>query len=232
VTVVERTGSTMEDCRALGEAGAPTGTAVLAGWQERGRGRAPGRRWLSPPWESLLVTVLLRPGDAAGTPRGLPLRAGLAVCRAIGDATGATAEIRWPNDALLGGRKVAGVLCEAHGPFLLVGIGVNCLQRSFPPEIENRAVSLLAATGRAVDPRELCPLVLSRLREALEEPGWREEVERRLAGRGRRTRVEPVGTGSALEGVVLGIDGEGALLLRGDDGVMRRAGQGEISGGR
>ena len=81
VTVVERTGSTMDDCYALGLRGMPSGTAVVAGFQERGRGRAPGRRWLSPGWESLLMTVLVRaeelafpafPAPAAGRPRREP----------------------------------------------------------------------------------------------------------------------------------------------------------------
>jgi BirA family transcriptional regulator, biotin operon repressor / biotin---[acetyl-CoA-carboxylase] ligase len=232
VSVVERTGSTMDDCLALGLRGFPTGTAVVAGFQDRGRGRAPGRRWLSPSWESLLVTVLLHADDLGFAAVELPLRAGLAVSRAVEDATGVAAGIRWPNDALMGGRKVAGILCEAHGGLLLVGIGVNCLQRAFPPEIADRAGSLLLATGRTVSPLALCPLVLARLREAVSDPRWRDGVERRLVGRGARVRVEPVGAGDAAEGVVLGLDGDGALLLRGDDGVVRRAAQGEISGCR
>ncbi len=232
VTVVERTGSTMDDCLALGRRGLPSGTAVVAGFQDRGRGRAPGRRWLSPAWESLLVTVLLRADELGFLPAELPLRAGLAVSRALEDATGVAAGIRWPNDALMDGRKVAGILCEAHGGLLLVGIGVNCRQRAFPPEIADRAGSLLLATGLDVPPLALCPLVLARLREAVSDPRWRAGVEQRLAGRGARVRVEPIGTGAPAEGVVLGVDGDGALLLRGDDGVVRRIAQGEISGSR
>jgi BirA family transcriptional regulator, biotin operon repressor / biotin---[acetyl-CoA-carboxylase] ligase len=232
VTVVERTGSTMDDCLALGRRGLPSGTAVMAGFQDRGRGRAPGRRWLSPAWESLLVTVLLRADELGFPPAELPLRAGLAVSRAVEDATGVAAGIRWPNDTLMGIRKVAGILCEAHGGLLLVGVGVNCLQRAFPPEIADRAGSLLLATGRAVYPLALCPLVLARLREAVSDPRWRAAVDLRLVGRGVRVRVEPVGSGVAAEGVVLGVDHDGALLLRGDDGVVRRVAQGEISGSR
>jgi AICAR transformylase/IMP cyclohydrolase PurH len=93
----------------------PSGTAVVAGFQEHGRGRAPGRRWLSPGWESLLMTVLLRAEELDFAASQLPLRAGLAVSRAVGEATGSVPEIRWPNDAMLAGRKVAGLLCEARG---------------------------------------------------------------------------------------------------------------------
>ena len=232
VTVIERTGSTMDDCLALGLRGEPSGTAVVAGFQERGRGRAPGRHWLSPPWESLLMTVLLRAAELDFPVSQLPLRVGLAVSRAVGEATGSEPGIRWPNDAVLAGRKVAGILCEAHGGLLLAGIGVNCLQRSFPAEIAATAGSLLLATGRRVPPLELCPVVLVRLREALGDDDWRVGVERRLAGRGGRVRVDPIGPGAAVEGTALGVDADGALLVRDDTGAIRRVTQGEISGCR
>lgn len=232
VTVVARTGSTMDDCLALGLRGAPSGTTVVARFQEHGRGRAPGRRWLSPAGDGLLMTVLLRAGELPFPLSQLPLRAGLAVSRAIGDAIGTAADIRWPNDAIIAGRKVAGILCEAHGDLVLAGIGINCLQRSFPRGIAAAASSLLLATGRRVRPLALCPMVLARLREALVDEDWRAGVERRLAGRGERARVDPVGAGAAVEGTVLGIDADGALLLRDDAGAIRRVAQGEISGSR
>jgi BirA family biotin operon repressor/biotin-[acetyl-CoA-carboxylase] ligase len=232
VTVVERTGSTMDDCLALGLQGMPSGTTVVAGFQERGRGRAPGRPWLSPPWESLLMTVLLRACELEFPPSQLPLRSGLAVIRAIEDATGVAAGIRWPNDALVAGRKVAGILCEAHAGVLLVGIGINCLQRSFPRAIAAAAGSLLLATGRHVRPLAICPVVLVRLREALVDAGWRAAVERRLSGRGRHVRVEPVGAGASIEGTMLGVDADGALLVRDGGGAIRRVAQGDISGSR
>ncbi len=231
LVVVERTGSTMDDCLALGRRGMRSGTTVVAGYQERGRGRAPGRRWLSPAWESLLATVLVRAGDLAGSPSQLPVRAALAVCAAVGDALGSDqALIRWPNDVTLVGRKLAGVLCEAHGEILLVGIGVNCLQAGFPPPIDVTACSILSATGREVAPLALLPLVLRRLREEVLRPFGRERVEARLADRGRAVRVAPIGDGAAIEGTVLGVDVDGALLLRDPAGKLVRAAQGEISG--
>jgi BirA family biotin operon repressor/biotin-[acetyl-CoA-carboxylase] ligase len=230
--VVERTGSTMDDCLDLGRRGFVSGTTVVAGWQERGRGRAPGRRWLSGAGESLLMTVLLKADELRFPPAQLPLRVGLAVSRAVADATGVEAGIRWPNDALLGGRKIAGVLCEAHGGLLLAGIGINCLQRSFPPEISTTAGSLLGETGRRVRPLELCPFVLGRLREALDDDDWRAEIERRLHLRGARVRVEPIGSGEPVDGIALGVDADGALLVRLDGGAIRRVTQGQISGSR
>jgi len=229
VTVFERTGSTMDDCLELGRRGMPSGTAVVAGFQDRGRGRVPGRQWLSPAWESLLMTVLVRLDELASPASQLPLRAGLAACRAVGAATGSDPQIRWPNDVVLAGRKVAGILCEVHGGLATIGIGVNCLQRGFPSAIAATAGSLLLATGREVRPLELCPAVLAQLRTALGERDWRTAIERRLAGRGARVRVEPIGAGAAVEGTVLGVDDAGALLLRDDAGALRRVAQGEIS---
>ncbi len=178
------------------------------------------------------MTVLLRAEELGFPASQLPLRAGLAVSRAIGDAVGTAPDIRWPNDAMLAGRKVAGILCEAHGGLLLAGIGVNCLQRSFPPGIAATAGSLLLGTGRRVRPLELCPVVLARLREALVDDGWRAAIEQRLVGRGARVRVQPIGPGAAVEGTALGVDADGALLVRDDAGAIRRVTLGEISGRR
>ena len=201
VTVVERTGSTMDDCLALGLRGMPSGTAVVAGFQERGRGRAPGRRWLSPAWESLLVTVLLRADELGFPPSQLPLRVGLAVSRAVEDATGAAPEIRWPNDALLGGRKVAGILCEAHGGLLLAGIGVNCRQRVVPAR-DRRPRGLPAPRhGPARCRRSSCARSCSPAcakRSPTTTGGPRSSGA--SPGAARASRVEPIGSGTARRG--------------------------------
>jgi BirA family biotin operon repressor/biotin-[acetyl-CoA-carboxylase] ligase len=184
VYLKERTHSTMDDALALARAGSPAGTTVVAGYQERGRGRAPGRLWLSGAWESLLATVVLRRADSP-PPSQLPLRAGLAASLAVEEAAGITVAIKRPNDILWEGRKLAGILCESRGDILLVGIGVNCLQLSFPLEIAQSACSLRQACGRDISPLELLPLVLARLKASLEDALWREKVSERLLRRDR-----------------------------------------------
>jgi BirA family transcriptional regulator, biotin operon repressor / biotin---[acetyl-CoA-carboxylase] ligase len=205
----ETTVSTMDDALALALDGCPTGTVAAAGWQEKGRGRGQGTRWLSAPWESLLATVVLRPVDAGFPPAQLSLRAGLAVALAIEDTAGIAARIKWPNDLLWDRRKLAGVLCEARAGALLVGIGVNCTQASFPPEIAGSAVSLSMAAGREVAPLALLPAVLARLKESLSDDDWRAHVEARLVA-------------AAGEGTVRGIGEDGALLVETPDGRMLR----------
>ena len=184
VYLKERTGSTMDDALALARAGSPAGTTVVVGFQERGRGRAPGRLWVSGAWESLLATVVLCRADSPPLSQ-LPLRAGLAVSLAIEEAAGITVAIKRPNDILWEGRKLAGVLCESRGDILLVGIGVNCLQLSFPPEIAQSACSLHQASGRDISPLALLPLVLTRLKDSLADGLWRGKVAERLLRRDR-----------------------------------------------
>ncbi len=184
VYLKEGTHSTMDDALAFARAGSPAGTTVVAGLQEGGRGRAPGRVWVSAAWESLLATVVLRRAGSP-PPSQLPLRAGLAVSLAVEEAAGITVAIKRPNDILWEGRKLAGILCESRGDILLVGIGVNCLQLSFPPEIAQSACSLRQACGREISPLELLPLLLARLKGSLEDPQWREKVSERLLKRDR-----------------------------------------------
>lgn len=208
VYVRETTGSTMDDARELALRGCPPGTVVAAGLQERGRGRGQGTRWLSGPWESLLATVVLAPSQAGFPLTQLSLRAGVAVALAVEEAAGIDVRIKWPNDILWEGRKLAGILCEARAGALLVGIGVNCTQASFPPEIAATACSLAMAAGREVTPLALLPVVLARLHDCLSVGDWRGPVLARLA---------------PGHGTVRGIDDDGALLLESaGGGVVRR----------
>ena len=147
---LDSTSSTMDDARELARSGCASGSVVCARSQQGGRGRAPGRTWISPPGESLLATVVVLKRDIAFPVQELPLRAGVAAARAIEDASGVPVKVKWPNDLMVEDRKLAGLLCEAGGDALLVGIGVNLLQKSFPPELESRACSLPTDASRAM----------------------------------------------------------------------------------
>ena len=189
VFVRERTSSTMDDARELALGGCPEGTVVVAGFQEKGRGRAPGRSWHSPPWESLMATVVLDARALAFPVTHLPLRAAVGICRAI-EEHGVRPSIKWPNDLLVNGAKVAGILCETCGSAALVGFGVNCTQRSFPPDLASGASSILLASGREASPLSLLPRVLVRMKEALGDDRWREKLVERLASPEDLERVE------------------------------------------
>ena len=125
VTVVASTGSTNTDLAGRAAAGAPEGIVLAAEEQRQGRGRM-GRRWLSPARSALMVSVLLRPAEVAPARRGwVPLLAGVAAATAVRRVTGVPAVLKWPNDLLVGDRKLAGILAEQSGDAIVAGLGVN-----------------------------------------------------------------------------------------------------------
>jgi BirA family biotin operon repressor/biotin-[acetyl-CoA-carboxylase] ligase len=234
VLLRERTASTMEDALALARQGYPGGTTVVADYQEAGRGRLPERRWQSAPGENLLFTQLFR-GVLVGEPQKLPLLVGLAVARALESEFGLHPEIKWPNDVLCP-LKIAGVLCEAvseaSGLVLLAGVGLNCNQREFPGA--PAATSLALQLGRPVDRLRVLERILSEIRTALEDPGWMEALLGRLHRLGQEVVVEGVpgndGSGT-LQGVLEGLEEDGALRLRGARGSVHVVYSGELTGG-
>jgi BirA family biotin operon repressor/biotin-[acetyl-CoA-carboxylase] ligase len=228
--------STMEEARALALAGAPHGTSVMARQQRAGRGRH-GRVWASPPGAGLYLTVLLVPPQRA-TLQGLPLVFGAGLLAAV-HALGATrAELKWPNDVLVGGAKLAGLLLEATlapapRSVVLVGVGLNLAAQA--PECMRDArlcggaadgasaplpYTGLAAhlPGPAPGPDAALGTVLDHLQRAWD--GWGQHglaeahaaFERHHALAGRRVRAQ--GTdGRPISGTVLGIHAEGGLRL-------------------
>jgi BirA family biotin operon repressor/biotin-[acetyl-CoA-carboxylase] ligase len=125
ITVVGSTGSTNADLAERATAGAPEGVVLAAEEQRAGRGRL-GRQWVSPPRSSIMVSVLLRPAGVPPSQRGwLPLLAGVAAATAVNRLTPVRAGLKWPNDLLVGERKLAGILAEQSGDAIVVGLGLN-----------------------------------------------------------------------------------------------------------
>ena len=215
---IAETASTMDDAKSLAAQGARDGTAIYADYQRAGRCRVEGRVWESKAGENLLCTVILR---RAAVP-GFTLRVGLAAARAFDGflPEGCHTAIKWPNDVLLGGKKLSGILCEASGDVIAVGTGFNLGQRSFPRELESRATSLAIALEGATLPLPTREAFLARylrcLHEALSEPDWAAAVTDRLWKRGERVALlsgDP-GRNELVEGVVEGIGTSGELLFR------------------
>lgn len=196
------TDSTNERARELAGAGAPHGLVVTAGEQSAGRGRQ-GRAWTAPPGTALLLSVVLR--DLRET---LPLAAAVAVCEAL---PGLDCRIKWPNDVLVGGRKLAGILVEGRPQqgWAVLGIGLNVSVEEFSGELAVTATSL-ALEGHAASSNDhvLRSLLAALDARLADDPGdvlaaWRE----RDALRGERVRWRDG------EGVAAGIDEGGALLV-------------------
>jgi BirA family transcriptional regulator, biotin operon repressor / biotin---[acetyl-CoA-carboxylase] ligase len=209
------TGSTNERARELAAAGAPHGTLVTTDEQTAGRGRQ-GRTWTAPPASALLMSLILRESDAL-----LPLRAGLAVA----DLAGPAGRVKWPNDVLLDGRKVAGILVEARPQegWAVLGIGVNVALDvgDLPPELRDRAGTL----GRAPREREAA---LAELLEALDRRLAEPAPAALAALRARDALLEQPIAWAGGEGVGAGIDDAGTLLVRRADGSVAALGAGEV----
>ena len=171
VLVFEETDSTNDLATRAGDDGLPEGLVIFAESQRAGRGRL-GRKWTSTPGQALLFSVLLRPATVpvARWPE-LTFCAALAVAETAEQFTGQPARVKWPNDVLVAGRKVAGILLEAHHRhtpgFVVVGIGVNVLQQptDFAPELRERAGSLAMAMADQPPPtrHEVAVRLLERL---------------------------------------------------------------------
>ncbi len=200
----------MDEAGRLVAASPPHGTVVTADRQSAGRGRSPGSRWWSEAGANLLLTLMLRQDQTSAEPSTVPLRVGCALAE-VAAARGLSPSIKWPNDLLIGGRKLAGVLCTATRGWLLVGVGMNGNQRSFPPDAGD-ATSLALCLGHSVERSRLERDVLAAMHRLLDGDHWLDRLRGRLAGVGGPARVEQ--EGGAVAGVVLGVDRHGALRLR------------------
>ncbi len=228
----EEVDSTQEIARALAAEGAPQGTVVIAETQSAGRGRM-GRGWHSPPGVSLYTTTILRPSmPFAEVPR-LSLMAGVAAAEAIETSAPVIAQLKWPNDIWIKGRKAGGIIAEAvtdtHQELacVLLGIGLNLnlAAEDMAEDIRRRATSVLIASGRRCDRTAVAKALFLSLNTRYMEiegsgfaairPLW----ERYSALTGKRVTV--IESGIPQSGVVQGIDTDGALLLETVAGIQR-----------
>ncbi len=222
----------------LATQGAEEGEIVIAESQEKGRGRL-GRSWFSPPHFNLYLSVILRPQLPPHQAPLITLMAAVATAEAIEGYSGLRPVIKWPNDILLEGRKVAGLLNELRSEadrihFVILGIGVNLNleKRMFPKEIQPIATSLKQEMGQTVSRKEFLASLLTHLEEwytvFLREGGeavlkaWRNWA--RIEGK----PVQVTSFGETLEGVAMDIDSEGALLLKTEAGEVKRVVAGDI----
>lgn len=233
------TGSTNDDAYDAVCAGLPDGVTVIADAQVRGRGRE-GRSWTQVPGLGLAMSFALHPGCEARSAGVVPLAAGLAVARAVA-ALGVPAAIKWPNDVLAGGRKLAGVLCElrrapAGGDVMVVGIGINVRQvaTDFPPELRAGATSL-AMAGVGAEVEDVAARVLNAF-----EPLWTElqegDREPVLAAWSRHAAFwgEPVTVrtpAGPVSGVAQRLDSGGGLVLRLESGAEVTVLAGDVDSG-
>ena len=229
--IVASTGSTNADLLAAAGGGAPEGTVLAAAAQTAGRGRL-ARGWVTVPGAALACSVLLRPDQVPPAHRGwLPLLAGVAAAAAVRAAAGVDARLKWPNDVLAGGGKLAGILAEQRAGAVVIGIGMNLT--AAPPAVAGALPPVsLAGLGAAVTGRdELLGALLAELaawylrwRDATppgdpQASGLREAYLQRCATIGRDVRVQLPG-GRELAGPAVDVDQAGRLVVQAAGGPV------------
>jgi BirA family transcriptional regulator, biotin operon repressor / biotin---[acetyl-CoA-carboxylase] ligase len=230
--VVAEIGSTNDAAMAAGRAGEPEGLAILADQQTGGRGRL-GRSWASLPGLGVYTSILLRPPVPPLLAPLLTLMAGLATAEAIEAVGQVTPTLKWPNDVLCDGRKVAGILTEmtTMGQQIgqvAIGVGINVRHRAtdFPADVKDTATSIELAAGRSVDRGEVAAALYNAMDRwyAVFCHNGTDTILRQARGRtatlGRPVTV--LADQQRWRGIALDLDTDGALLVRDETGAVRR----------
>jgi len=218
----------------MGAQGAPEGLVIFAEEQTKGRGRL-GRTWVSPKGTGLYFSVLLRPKLALADVPKLTLTAAVSVAEALEEVTGIHPKIRWPNDLLVDGNKICGILTEMGAEadrigYVVLGIGLNV--NTDAKKLPENSTSIWAQTGRAHDRNEIAARILVKLDAHVRQivsgkfSELAEKWEERSAVTGKR--VAATTHGGHIEGAALGIDEDGALWIRQDSGIRSKILSGDI----
>lgn len=214
--------STNIKAKELAEAGHPSGTLVVADKQESGRGRR-GRSWESPAQTGIFMTLMLKPDINPNHASMLTLVTAMAVAKAICDCTGTEAQIKWPNDIVMNGKKICGILTEMSAQFdyinhIVIGIGINVHNMHFPTEIQEMASSILLETGKKIRRAELIEKILERFEEYYavyleteDLSGLINEYNRSLVNMNKNVRV--LDPKEPFEGKAMGITKKGELIV-------------------
>ncbi|MGE3308532.1 MAG: biotin--[acetyl-CoA-carboxylase] ligase [Limisphaerales bacterium] len=239
IRVFQETGSTSDVLERLARDGVREGLVVFAESQTRGRGRL-GRPWVSPPGRGIWFSVLLRPLLRPQAATRLTVAAAIALARAIRREIPLKPEIKWPNDVMIHGRKVAGVLTELSGELdsvrhLILGIGVNAnlVRDDFPPDLHASATSLRLELGRPIDRAALAAALLEELDAAYDcvtddrFAPLADEWSAQCTTLGRDVSV--VTGNRRIHGLAEALDSEGALLVRTEHGRLERIVGGDVT---
>ena len=234
----EETDSTNNRIDELAGSGAPEGTVAVAEEQTKGKGRR-GRVWKSPKGSGLYFSVLLRPEIPPHKASMLTLVKALAVAEALRNLYGLEVQIKWPNDVVVNGRKICGILTEmkmedVYIRHIIVGTGINVNIEVFPEEIRETATSLYLELGHKVDRIELLGEVMRNLEKAYRQVVEAESLlpvledyNKYLVNRGRRVRVlDPAGE---YEAQALFVNESGELIVETDDKEVKHVYAGEVS---
>lgn len=240
----EEIDSTNIRAKQLAEQGEPEGTLVVADFQTAGKGRR-GRSWESEKGAGIWMSLLLRPKVKPAEVSCLTLVAAMAVAKVIQKKCGIDAKIKWPNDVVVGGKKLCGILTEMNSEMdeiysVVIGIGINVNQKSFSAELEEKATSIFRENGQKVDRQMIIAEVMNAFAGYYEKylqtrdmELLQEEYNEMLVNKNQEVLVyhgmmEDISTEEAENGTAKGIDASGALLVETTHGIKKIV-SGEVS---
>lgn len=223
--VLDETPSTNDVIKHCGEQGCENGYVATTEQQTRGKGRL-GRQWLSPYGKDICVSILLRPQIAINRVAFITLCAGLAVCKAIREYANIDAKIKWPNDVIVGNKKLCGILTEMSADmdrveYVTVGIGINVNIEEFPQEIAHKATSVKLEAGKEINRQQLLCKVLEQFEKTYEayiadgEAGILKEYKNLCATIGREVSAKRAD--GSIVGYAVDISPSGGLIIERDD---------------
>lgn len=237
IVFLDKTPSTNDLAMSLAEEGAPYGTVVIADSQSRGKGRM-GRRWLSQPKSNIYMSVIIRPKLAPRDAPLLTLLTAVSCALAVGRLSSVDVSIKWPNDLMVGAKKLGGILLETRSEpdrvlYAVLGIGINVNQNNFPKELSSKATSLRLKAGKKFSRTELIAEVLTETGAWLKlfEKEGRDAVIRKWRALnctlGKKVKVT-TGEGT-VTGLAADIDAEGRLVVKTRDGKKVKVVSGDLA---
>lgn len=234
----EEIDSTNTWAKQLAAEGAPSGSLVCANMQTAGKGRR-GRNWASPKGESLCMTLILRPEILPQNASSLTLVMGLSTAQALRNLLGLDVQIKWPNDIVISGKKLCGILTEMSATmtgidYVIIGVGINVNQMTFSDEIKDIATSAALEKGEYVSRAQIAAEVMKQFEINYHEflktsdlSGLREAYDEMMVNRGRVVKV--LSPGNEFMGTAVGTNEKGELLVEKDNGEIEAIYAGEVS---
>lgn len=227
---LETVSSTMDAARALIPRHPGDGTAVYADYQEHGRGRIQGRKWVCPRGASLLATFLFKTESIAFPLSLFPLYAGYVTATSLKTLYGIECQVKWPNDVLVDGAKISGIYTECIDGYISCGIGVNLLQTEFDPSYRRKATSVKILTGLSPDREELLKKMIEQFILNLKNNIWLKDFQSMLYKINQNITVLDglADSGTAVTGILKGIGSDGQMLIQTPNGTQKEIFTGEI----
>lgn len=226
----ESTTSTMAEARNLLAEENTHGSIFIADYQTDGVGRIPGRVWRAKPKDNLTFTLILEKDKLGHGYVTIPLKVGLAISKAVKDITGLNAEVKWPNDVLINGKKVSGVLCQSDRRHVLIGVGININQLEFDSELKDIATSLSILTSKGYSLEMVLSNFLDKLAGVLNDDNWLEELNSNLYMQGNSVKfsIGDPKSNNIVEGELVGLDKNGKVLIKNSENITNSYISGEF----